>query len=120
MPTNATKERLEPELVGAAVPKATSATNIFGPIGGSLVVPVFAVVLDTQISQRIGSRAGVAIQNGVTFATATQLDQIARAFGQSFWCSCGTCALGIIPALFLPRTPIVQRPVSRASALVVE
>jgi len=107
-------------LTHADVPKATSATNIFRQIGGSLGVAVFAVVLDTQISQRIGARAGAAIQNGVTSATANQLDQIARAFGHSFWWSCATCALGIIPALFLPRTPITQRPVSRASALVVE
>ena len=90
------------------VPKATSATNILRQIGGSLGVAVFAVVLDTQITQHLGARAGAALQNGVARATPTQLDAIARAFGHSFWWSCGPCALGIVPALFLPRTPILR------------
>ncbi|HEY5304986.1 MAG TPA: MDR family MFS transporter [Acidimicrobiales bacterium] len=90
------------------VPKATSATNILRQIGGSLGVAVFAVVLDTQISQRIGARAGAVIQNALARPSVTQLGAIARAFGHSFWWSCGTCALGIIPAFFLPRTPLVR------------
>ncbi len=88
---------------------AWSATNIYRQIGGSLGVAVFAVVLDTQISRRIGVRAGEATQNGVTLATPTQLDQIARAVGHSFRWSWGTCVVGIVPALFLPRTPVAQR-----------
>ena len=107
-------------LTHADVPKATSATNIVRQIGGSLGVAVFAVVLDTQISQRLGSRTAVAIQNGVAAPSATQLEGIARAFGHSFWWSCGTCALGIIPALFLPRTPIVRRDVAVVEPLGVE
>jgi len=95
-------------LTHAQVPKATSATNILRQIGGSLGVAVFAVVLDTQITQRIGAHAGGAIQNGVALATPTQLEQIARAFGHSFWWSCATCALGILPALFLPRVPVAR------------
>ena len=93
-------------LTHAQVPKATSVTNIMRQIGGSLGVAVFAVVLDTQITQRIGKVAGAQIQNGLVRATPTQLEQIARAFGHSFWWSCGVCALAIAPALFLPRTPI--------------
>ena len=107
-------------LTHADVPKATSATNIFRQIGGSLGVAVFAVVLDTQISQRLGVRAGVAIQNGVTSATPSQLDQIARAFGHSFWWSCATCAAGVIPAFFLPRTPLARRSGPQAAALNME
>jgi MFS family permease len=107
-------------LTHADVPKATSATNIVRQIGGSLGVAVFAVVLDTQISQRVGVRAGAAIQNGVALANPTQLQQIARAFGHSFWWSCGTCALGIIPAFFLPRTPIGARHVVPSQPLSVE
>lgn len=95
------------------VPKATSATNIVRQVGGSLGVAVFAVVLDTQINQHIGVRAGAAIQNGVLRPTSTQLDAIARAFGHSFWWSCATCALGIIPAFFLPNSPLAR---SRATA----
>jgi EmrB/QacA subfamily drug resistance transporter len=107
-------------LTHADVPKATSATNILRQIGGSLGVAVFAVVLDTQISQRIGARAGAAIQNGVALANPTQLEQIARAFGHSFWWSCGTCALGIVPAFFLPRTPIAKRTVAPSQSLSAE
>ena len=107
-------------LTHADIPKATSATNIFRQIGGSLGVAVFAVVLDTQISQRLGTRAGAAIQNGVTSATASQLDQIARAFGHSFWWSCATCAVGIIPAFFLPRTPLARRSAPPVAALNME
>jgi EmrB/QacA subfamily drug resistance transporter len=107
-------------LTHAQVPKATSATNILRQIGGSLGVAVFAVVLDTQITQRIGARAGAAIQNGIAQASPTQLEQIARAFGHSFWWSFGACALGIIPAFFLPRTPIAKSPVVASGPLVVE
>ena len=107
-------------LTHADVPTATPATNIFRHVGGSLGVAVFAVVLDTQINQRVGARAGAAIQNGGTPATTTQLDQIARAFGHSFWLSCATCVLGIVPALFLPRTPIVASPASPLHVIAVD
>jgi EmrB/QacA subfamily drug resistance transporter len=107
-------------LTHAQVPKATSATNIIRQIGGSLGVALFAVVLDTQISQRIGAGAGAAIQNGLSRPTVTQLDQIARAFGHSFWWSCGTCALGIIPAFFLPRTPIARNRAVTSEPVVVD
>ena len=107
-------------LTHADVPKATSVTNIVRQIGGSLGVAVFAVVLDTQIGQRIGVSAGVAIQNGASQATPTQLQQIARAFGHSFWWSCATCALGIIPAFFLPRTPIARPTAAVSEPLAVE
>jgi EmrB/QacA subfamily drug resistance transporter len=107
-------------LTHAQVPKATSATNIFRQIGGSLGVAVFAVVLDTQITQRVGASAGAAIQNGLARATPTQLEQIAHAFGHSFWWSCGTCALGIIPAFFLPRTSIAKQRDALVESLVVD
>jgi hypothetical protein len=107
-------------LTHAQVPKATSATNIFRQIGGSLGVAVFAVVLDTQITQRVGASAAGAIQNGVARATPSQLDQIAQAFGHSFWWSCGTCALGIIPAFFLPRTSITNQREALVESLAVD
>jgi EmrB/QacA subfamily drug resistance transporter len=107
-------------LTHAEVPKATSATNIFRQVGGSLGVAVFAVVLDTQITHRVGASAGAAIQNGLARATPTQLEQIARAFGHSFWWSCGTCVLGIIPAFFLPRTSIMKQRDALAESLVVD
>lgn len=90
------------------VPKATSATNIIRQIGGSLGVAVFAVVLQTQIAQRF-PRTGAQLQAGLITPTANDLQKIATAFGHSFWWSFGTCALGIVPALFLPKTGIAKR-----------
>jgi MFS family permease len=90
------------------VPKATSATNIIRQIGGSLGVAVFAVVLQTQIAQRF-PMTGAQLQAGLITPTANDLQKIATAFGHSFWWSFGTCALGIVPALFLPRTGIAKR-----------
>ena len=107
-------------LTHAQVPKATSATNIFRQIGGSLGVAVFAVVLDTQITQRVGASVGAAIQNGVARATPTQLEQIAHAFGHSFWWSFGTCVLGIVPAFFLPRTSIAKQHESLTGSLSID
>ncbi len=107
-------------LTHAQVPKATSATNIFRQVGGSLGVAVFAVVLDTQITHRLGGHVAGAIQNGVARASASQLDQIAHAFGASFWGSCGTCARGILPALFLPRTPLPSARTAPVEVLVAE
>ena len=104
----------------AQVPKATSATNIVRQIGGSLGVAIFAVVLDTQISQRIGAGAAAGIQSGMVAATHAQLVEIADSFGRAFWWSCGVCALGIAPALFLPRTPVAGGPTLAEEVLAVE
>jgi EmrB/QacA subfamily drug resistance transporter len=89
----------------AQVPKATSATNILRQIGGSLGVATFAVILDTQIRTRLGV-AGAMVQSGHGAPTANELALLAQAFAHSFWWSCGSCLLGVLPAFFLPNTPI--------------
>jgi EmrB/QacA subfamily drug resistance transporter len=95
-------------LTHASVPKATSATNIIRQIGGSLGVAIFAVVLQTQITQRLGA-SGAALQAGLLRPTVSDLQAIAHAFAHSFWWSFGTCVIGIIPAFFLPNTGIAHR-----------
>jgi EmrB/QacA subfamily drug resistance transporter len=95
-------------LTHASVPKATSATNIISQIGGSLGVALFAVVLQTQITQRFGA-SGAKLQAGLVRPTLSDLQGIADAFAHSFWWSFGTCVLGIVPALFLPNTGIAHR-----------
>ncbi len=90
----------------AQVPRATSATNILRQIGGSFAVAVFAVVLDTQIQSRLGASAGAMMQSGQGVPSATQLAQLAQAFGSAFWWSFGACVLGIVPSLFLPNAPL--------------
>jgi EmrB/QacA subfamily drug resistance transporter len=90
-----------------SVPKATSATNIIRQIGGSLGVAIFAVVLQTQIAQRL-PRTGALLQDGLIKPTTNDLQKIAAAFGHSFWWSFGTCAIAIVPAFFLPKTGLAK------------
>lgn len=85
------------------VPKATTATNIFRQVGGSLGVAVFAAELQSQFITRLGP-AAAALQNGVVRPTTSQLAHIAQAFSHSFWLSFGVCVIGFVPTLFLPNT----------------
>lgn len=101
-----------------AVPRATSATNILRQIGGSFGVAVFAVVLDQQFATRIGAAGARALQSGHAVVTPALLAAAAAAFATSFWWSFGSCAIGILPALFLPNHP-VQKSVAAASAAAV-
>ena len=89
------------------VPRATSATNIIRQIGGSLGVAIFAVVLDTQIRSRLGHLAGF-VMSGASQVTMHEHTLLARAFGTSFWWSFGSVIIGVIPAFFLPASPLVR------------
>ena len=91
-------------LTHADVPKATSATNIIRQVGGSLGVAVFAVVLSTQITQRFGAAASAKMSNASGPIPESIATRLAGAFAHSFWWACATCALAIVPALFLPKT----------------
>jgi len=104
-------------LTHASVPKATSATNIIRQIGGSLGVAIFAVVLQTQITQRLGA-SGATLQAGLIKPTLSDLQSIAQAFAHSFWWSFATCVIGIVPAFFLPNTGINHRDPDALSAQV--
>jgi EmrB/QacA subfamily drug resistance transporter len=99
------------------VPKATSATNIIRQIGGSLGVAIFAVVLQTQITERL-PRDGARLQAGLIKPTVSDLARMADAFAHSFWWSFGTCVIAIVPALFLPRIGIAQHQTDRVQAVV--
>ena len=98
MPTFAASYR---NLSHADVPKATSATNIIRQVGGSLGVAVFAVVLQSHIDHSFPGR-GTEVQAGLVPLSLGDLEKIAAAFSHSFWWSFASCALGIVPALFLP------------------
>ncbi len=95
-------------LTHAAIPRASSATNIIRQIGGSLGVAIFAVVLEGQITTRLGHQAGAMVQAGVGRPTLTELQSLAKAFGTSFWWSFGSIVLAIVPALFLPTGPVAR------------
>jgi len=82
------------------LPRATTATNIMRQLGGSLGVAIFAVVLQKQLSSRFPhSTANIgSIPKNIPLSLRNDL---AAAFAHSFWWSFATCALTIIPPLFL-------------------
>jgi EmrB/QacA subfamily drug resistance transporter len=86
----------------AAVPRATSTINIIRTIGGSLGTAVLTVVLQRQIVATIPGANG---ELGGLPAGAGTSDALAAAFGHTFWWAVGLTAIGLIPALFLPRHP---------------
>ncbi len=90
------------------VPKATSATNILRQVGGSLGVAVFAVVLQTQITNRLPA-VGLALQAGRIHASISQLQAVASAFAHSFWWSFAVSLLALVPAVFLPNRGLAAR-----------
>lgn len=90
------------------VPKATSATNIIRQVGGSLGVAVFAVVLQTGLNQRLGARVAGALQAGLVRPTHTLDELVSSAFAHSLWWSAATCAVAIVPAIFLPNTGVAS------------
>lgn len=73
-------------LAPAAMPRASSAMNIFQRLGGSVGTAAVAIVL----------------QNGLTDGTAAGTP-LAESFGTSFWWVFGFTAVTLVPALLLPR-----------------
>ncbi|MFG2298598.1 MDR family MFS transporter [Streptomyces sp. NPDC048603] len=81
-------------LAPAAMPRASSAMNIFQRLGGSVGTAVVAIVL----------------QNGLTDGRSAGTP-VVDAFGSSFWWVFGLTAATLLPALFLPRTvPVTAAP----------
>ncbi|GAB3844969.1 MDR family MFS transporter [Dactylosporangium cerinum] len=73
--------------------RASSALRIFQQLGGSFGVAVVAVVLQRQVTDATDAAAG-----------RPNLDQIAGAFGNTFWWTVALTVVAVIPALLLPRT----------------
>ncbi|MFJ6015151.1 MDR family MFS transporter [Streptomyces sp. NPDC092952] len=89
-------------LAPAAMPRASSAMNIFQRLGGSAGTAAVAVIL----------------QNGLTDGKASGAP-LSEAFGTSFWWVFGFTALTLLPALLLPRTvpaPATETPVEAPAA----
>ncbi|AXI77281.1 MDR family MFS transporter [Peterkaempfera bronchialis] len=80
-------------LAPAAMPRASSAMNIFQRLGGSVGTAVVAVVL----------------QNAITDGKASGTP-LAESFSLSFWWVFAFTALTLLPVLFLPRTVPAARP----------
>ena len=89
----------------AEIPRATTATNIIRQVGGSLGVAVFAVVLQTQITNRLHVPGSQALGRGIAHLPTSIVAKLAEAFATSFWWSFAVCVLAIFPALLLPSAP---------------
>lgn len=88
-------QSLEP----SAIPRATSALNIFQRVGGSIGTAILAVVLQYEIGHRLpGSGGSLSAAGGPGAA-----DALAASFGTAFWWTVVITALTLLPALFLPR-----------------
>jgi EmrB/QacA subfamily drug resistance transporter len=81
----------------SAVPRATSALNIFQRVGGSVGTALLAVVLQQEIADIVPS------SGGSLAAAAGQTLGLAHAFDNAFWWAVVLTALTMVPALFLPR-----------------
>ncbi|GLZ32242.1 MFS transporter [Lentzea sp. NBRC 105346] len=81
----------------AAIPRATSALNIFQRVGGSAGTALLAVVLQQQIAATVPGSGG-----SLTAATGNTAG-LAQAFDHAFWWAVVLTGLTMLPALFLLR-----------------
>jgi EmrB/QacA subfamily drug resistance transporter len=86
-------------LDGAGLDDAASALNVVRRMGGALGVALLSVVLERHLP---GSTGSVSARDAPTSV-------VADAFGRTFWWTVAFCALALVPALFLPRKPLVAR-----------
>ena len=99
-------------LDSSAVPRATSALNVMQRIGGSLGTALLAVVLQGQISDRLGGPGGAGggtlerLPDAVRERVAVPL---AEAFAATFWWAVGISVLALIPATVLAVTQKRER-----------
>src|SRR4051794_30237412 len=93
-----------------AVPRATTTINIIRTVGGSLGTAILSVVLERQIAAELGGHgpADLGALRGSS-AASRAAEPLAHAFGATFWWAVGLTAIAILPALFLPRKPVVSR-----------
>jgi EmrB/QacA subfamily drug resistance transporter len=86
-----------------AIARATTMVNIVQRVGGSFGTALFAVVLQRQIASSIPGPGGHVLSTGVVRTSERAQQLLADSFGHTFWWVVGCTAVGIVPALFLPR-----------------
>ena len=92
------------DLSHADIPRASTTLNIVRQIGGSVATALFAVVLQRQIVEQVGSGSG---RGGLSLSETAKLppeaaDKVAAAFAHTFWWAVGTILIAFVPTLFLP------------------
>jgi EmrB/QacA subfamily drug resistance transporter len=91
----------------AAIPRATTAMNVFQRVGGSIGTALMAVLLEHQIRTALPHAPGVSggtlepLPAAVRAHIATPL---ANAFSHTFWWAVGLTAIGIVPGIVLAIT----------------
>jgi EmrB/QacA subfamily drug resistance transporter len=93
------------DLDHASIPRASTTLNIVRQIGGSVAVATFAVVLQRQITEKLGPLAAKA--GGSILSTTGKLppvidDKVISAFSYTFWWAVIVILFAFIPTLFLP------------------
>ncbi len=95
-----------------AVPRATTALNVFQRVGGSIGVALLAVVLENQIKASVpGAGIGGGAIQPVLAAVRTRIaEPLAHAFTSTFWWAVGLTAVALVPAMILAFTPRTRAP----------
>jgi EmrB/QacA subfamily drug resistance transporter len=89
------------------IPRATSALNVLQRIGGSLGTALLAVVLQHQLTERLGAGAGGTLAR-VPESVRTRIGEpLAAAFAHTFWWAVGLGVLALVPTVVLA---LAQRP----------
>ena len=101
-------------LESSAVPRATSALNVLQRIGGSLGTALLAVVLQGQITDRLGG--GATLEAIPADELARAADPLAAAFASTFWWAIGMSVLALAPATILAVTERRERREQRGQA----
>ena len=92
----------------SAVPRATSALNVMQRIGGSLGTALLAVVLQGEISDRLGGGGG-SLERLPDAVRTRVAEPLADAFAATFWWAVGISVLALIPATVLAVTQSRER-----------
>jgi MFS family permease len=83
------------------IPRATSALNVLQRIGGSLGTALLAVVLQHQLTARLGGGAGGTLGQVPDQVRLRIGDSLAAAFAHTFWWAVAIGVVGLVPTAIL-------------------
>jgi hypothetical protein len=88
----------------ADVPRGTTVLNVVQRVGGSIGTAILAVVLQHEISVKVpGAHGGLLSGGGGAAAPPGRSDQLAHAFGATFWWTIAMGLLALVPTVLLVR-----------------
>ena len=101
-------------LESSAIPRATSALNVVQRVGGSLGTALLAVVLQGQISDRLGGTGDGTLGRVPEAVRARVAEPLADAFAATFWWAIAFSLIALIPAVILAVTQSRERAAATA------